>query len=170
MTKADLAKALYEIAHLKGEFLLRSGQTSKEYFDKYRFEAQPKLLKAIAQQMLPLIPKGTQALAGLEMGGIPIATALSLESGLPVSFVRKSAKDYGTRLVCEGLDLKGLQVTIIEDVVTTGGQIILSAKDLRDIGAKISDVLCVIDRQAGGVEKLAAQNLRLHPLFKLSDF
>src|SRR3989344_4207270 len=128
MESRELAQSIYKIAHLTGEFKLRSGLTSKEYFDKYRFEAQPHILKAIAQAMKPMIPPGTQVLAGLEMGGIPIATALSLESGLPGVFVRKEAKSYGTCRIAEGLEsLNGLRVCIIEDVITTGGQGILSA-------------------------------------------
>lgn len=169
MTRAELAKSIFEVAHLKGNFLLRSGKTSHEYFDKYRFEAQPKLLQAIAEQLAPLVPKGTAVLAGLEMGGIPIATALSLKTGIPAVFVRKAAKDYGTRKVCEGLDIKGLNVCVIEDVVTTGGQIELSAVDLRNDGAIIKNILCVIDREQGGPEKLNAAGLTLTPLFKISE-
>jgi orotate phosphoribosyltransferase len=170
MTRSDLAKSIFNIAHLKGNFLLRSGKTSSEYFDKYRFEAQPNLLRSIASQMAPLVPKGTQVLAGLEMGGIPIATALSMETGIPAVYVRKAAKDYGTRKVCEGLEsVKGLRVTIIEDVVTTGGQIELSTVDLRNEGALIDTVLCVIDREQGGPEKLLKVDLKLKPLFKISD-
>lgn len=166
MQSAELARAIYEVAHLTGEFKLRSGLTSKEYFDKYRFEAQPKLLKAIAVAMKPLIPAGTQVLAGLEMGGIPVATALSLESGLPAVFVRKEAKAYGTCRVAEGLEsLKGFKLCIIEDVITTGGQVILSAEDLRKEGALVGEVLCVISRQQGGEEKLAAAGLKMTSLF-----
>ncbi len=171
MTKAELARKIYDIAHLTGEFKLRSGQISNEYFDKYRFEAQPQLLKAIAQHMVPLIPPSTQVLAGLEMGGIPIATALSLETGLPVVFVRKSAKDYGTCKFAEGYEVKGRKVCIIEDVVTTGGQVILSAADLRSLDCIVTDVLCVIHRGPPFPEpKLTEVGLKLTPLFLKSDF
>lgn len=162
----ELARAIFQIAHLRGHFKLRSGLTSEEYFDKYRFESQPLLLKEIAKQMKPLIPPGTEVLAGLEMGGIPVATALALESGLPVTFVRKEAKSYGTCRVAEGLEsLKGKNVCIIEDVITTGGQVILSAEDLRKEGAIAKNVLCVISRQQGGEEKLAAAGLKMTSLF-----
>ncbi len=171
MTKQDLAKKIFEIAHLTGEFKLRSGQISNEYFDKYRFEAQPDLLRQIAKQMAPLIPAGTEILAGLEMGGIPIATALSLETGLPCVFVRKSAKDYGTCKFAEGLEISGKKVCIIEDVVTTGGQVVLSTADLRSIGAQINHVLCVIHRGPVFPEpKLSEIGLTLSPLFLKSDF
>lgn len=171
MTKQELAKKIFEVAHLTGEFKLRSGQVSNEYFDKYRFEAQPLILKEIAKHLAPLIPAGTEILAGLEMGGIPIATALSLETGIPVAFIRKEAKDYGTRQFAEGLDLKGKRICIIEDVVTTGGQVVLSTADIRSLGAKVDQVLCVIHRGPQFPEpKLTEVGLTLTPLFKKSDF
>jgi orotate phosphoribosyltransferase len=171
MERQELAQAIYKIAHLKGEFKLRSGLTSNEYFDKYRFETQPNLLREIAKKMKDLIPSSCKALAGLEMGGIPVATALALETGLPVVFVRKEAKPYGTCRIAEGLEsLKGLKLCIIEDVITTGGQVILSAADLRKEGAIVEDVLCVINREQGGEEKLSAAGLKLESLFKKSDF
>lgn len=166
MGKRELAQAIFKVAHLTGEFKLRSGLTSNEYFDKYRFESQPALLKAIAQEMRVLIPKGTQILAGLEMGGIPVATALSLETGLPVVFVRKKAKEYGTCRVAEGLEsLRGKEVCVIEDVITTGGQVVLSAEDLRKEGANVAHVLCVISRQQGGEDNLKKAGLTMASLF-----
>lgn len=168
MTKSDLARKIYEVAHLTGEFKLRSGTTSNEYFDKYRFEARPELLKEIAKQMAPLIPIGTQVLAGLEMGGIPIATALSLETGIPCVFVRKEAKEYGTCKFAEGFDINHKKVCVIEDVVTTGGQVILSTQDLRNIGAHVSSVLCVIHR-GGGEDKLKNVGLELKALMTMAD-
>jgi orotate phosphoribosyltransferase len=156
------------VAHLTGEFKLRSGQTSKEYFDKYRFEACPELLREIAAHMQTLIPAGTQALAALEMGGIPIAIALSLATGIPCLFVRKKAKDYGTSQFAEGLEAKGLKLCIIEDVITTGGQVLLSTEDLRSLGATVQDVLCVIDR-GGGEEKLKAAGVQMKALFNMAE-
>lgn len=171
MTKNELAKKIYDIAHLTGEFKLRSGQISHEYFDKYRFESRPEILREIARQMAPMIPTGTEILAGLEMGGIPVATALSLETGIPCVFVRKKAKDYGTCQFAEGIDVKGKKVCVIEDVVTTGGQVVLSTADLRSIGAHVSHVLCVIHRGPQFPEpKLTEVGLTLSPLFLKADF
>jgi orotate phosphoribosyltransferase len=118
--------------------------------------------------MAPLIPAGTEALAGLEMGGIPIATALSLATGLPCVFVRKEAKEYGTCQFAEGLEVRGRKLCIIEDVITTGGQVVISAGDLRGMGATITDVLCVIHR-GGGEENLAKAGLSLKPLMTMAD-
>jgi orotate phosphoribosyltransferase len=170
MNHLELAKKIYEIAHLKGNFKLRSGQTSQEYFDKYRFESQPNLLNEIAEQMKLLIPKDIEALAALEMGGIPIATALSLKTGLPCVFVRKSAKDYGTCKFAEGLEITNKKLCIIEDVVTTGGQVFLSASDLKNAGALVKDVLCIIDRGENSKTKMLDKGLNLKSLFIRSDF
>ncbi|MFB7138465.1 orotate phosphoribosyltransferase [Gottfriedia sp. NPDC056225] len=169
MDKAQLAQEIYNIAHLTGEFTLRSGLVSNEYFDKYLFESNPKLLKEIAEQLANYIPEGTEVLAGLEMGGIPIATALSLKTGIPVVFVRKEAKAYGTCKLAEGADIKDKKVCIVEDVVTTGGQIKLSAEDLKQVGANVTDVLCVIDRQQNGKENLYEAGLSLHSLLTMED-
>ena len=169
MNRSELARKIYEISHITGEFQLRSGQISSEYFDKYLFEGQPAVLRAIAEQMSTLIPEGTEALAGLEMGGIPVVTMLSQVSGLPALFVRKKAKEYGTCKIAEGGEVAGRKLLIIEDVVTSGGQILLSAADLRKRGAVVENVLCVIDREAGGPEMLAGEGLHLYPLFRMSE-
>jgi len=159
-----LADQVNAIARLTGTFTLRSGQTATEYFDKYRFEAQPQLLARIVEAMVPLIPEGTEVLAGLEMGGIPIATALSLRTGLPAAFVRKEAKQYGTARLAEGAPIEGKRVTVVEDVVTTGGQVVLSTADLRGLGAIVEHVVCVIDRSPDQAAALAAEGLQLHAL------
>ena len=164
MSRDDLARDIHRVAHLTGEFTLRSGRTATEYFDKYRFEADPELLARVAAEMATLIPAGTEVLAGLEMGGIPIVTALSRETGLPAAFVRKKAKEYGTMRLAEGADVEGRQVLVVEDVVTSGGQVVISTAELRERGAKIDTVVCAIDRQAGGAEALAAIDLKLVPL------
>ncbi|HEX7474843.1 MAG TPA: orotate phosphoribosyltransferase [Dehalococcoidales bacterium] len=169
MDRNELAKEIYSVSHITGTFKLRSGQISNQYFDKYLFEARPDLLTAIAGQMAELIPPGTQVLAGLELGGVPIATAISLQTGLPAAFVRKKAKDYGTCKLAEGAGIQGKQVCIIEDVITTGGQVILSANDLRKLGAQVGQVMCVILRGANSREILAKDGLNLIPLFTMEE-
>lgn len=168
MNKQELAREIFNICHLTGEFKLRSGQVSHEYFDKYRFEAKPDLLAAIAKQMAKMIPSDTEVLGGLEMGGIPVATALSLATGLPTAFIRKKAKDYGTCQFSEGASIANKKVCLIEDVVTTGGQVLMSTADLRNIGAKISHVLCVIQR-GEDLSAFAKEGLSLHPLFTMAE-
>ena len=167
MTKSEVAKKIYELSHITGEFLLRSGQISNEYFDKYLFEANPIVLPEIAKIMSELIPEGTEVLAGLEMGGIPVVTAISANTGMPAAFVRKKAKEYGTCKLAEGADVKGKHVLIIEDVVTTGGAIIKGANELREKGAIIDSVLCVIQRAEKATDILAAEGLKLIPAFTM---
>ena len=115
------------------------------------------------------MPKGVDALAGLEMGGIPIATMLSQLTGLPVLFVRKKAKEYGTCKIAEGGQVRGRKLLIVEDVVTSGGAILDAAKALREEGAELAQVVCVIDRESGGPANLAKIQLELKPLFTMSE-
>ena len=167
MTKSEIAKKIYELSHITGEFLLRSGQISNEYFDKYLFEANPVVLKEIATQMVDLIPDGSDVIAGLEMGGIPVCTAISAQNLMPCAFVRKEAKKYGTCKLAEGADIDGKKVCIIEDVVTTGGAIIDGVRELRARGAIIDTVVCVILRDERAYDILAEHNLKLIPAFTM---
>lgn len=169
MDRADLARAIYDVSHLTGTFTLRSGAVSHEYFDKYRFESDPALLRAIAEAMAPSVPPGTEMLAGLELGGVPLATMLSQVTGIPALFVRKEAKTYGTCQLAEGGDVEGRRLTVVEDVVTSGGQVVLSCGDLRDRGGVVEHALCVIDREAGGPAALAAIDVELRPLFTMTE-
>lgn len=169
MTHDQLAKRVYDVAHLTGSFLLRSGKTSTEYFDKYQFESDPTLLREIAKGLAPLIPKHTEYLGALEMGGIPIATALSLLTGIPVVFVRKEAKAYGTCKFAEGPKIRGKHICLIEDVITTGGQVAISCGDLRSEDAVIDTVLCVIDRSEGQTQKIESSGLKLKSLFTMAE-
>ena len=165
----DLAARIYDASHLTGTFTLRSGVVSNEYFDKYMFESDPALLHAVASAMLALVPSGIDALAGLELGGIPLATMMSQLGGLPTRFVRKEAKTYGTCRLAEGGELDGQRLCIVEDVVTSGGAILDAARELRARGAVIGPVVCVIDRESGGKENLAADGLELHGLFRMHE-
>lgn len=169
MDRKELARRIYKAAYIQGSFLLRSGKISNEYFDKYRFESQPELLKAIAENMKNEMPEGIDYLAALEMGGIPIATAISLITNIPVVFVRKEAKKYGTCKLAEGLEIEGKKLLIIEDVVTSGGQVVISANELRKLGAVIQYAFCVIDRQSGGKEHLRENNIELISLFTMDE-
>ncbi len=123
----------------------------------------------IADHMSKLIPEGTEVLAGLEMGGIPIATTMSIQNNIPVVFVRKKAKEYGTCKLAEGMDINGKRVCIIEDVVTTGGQIVLSANDLKQFGAQVEHVICVIERDEKCRDNLKKEGLELLSLFKMEE-
>jgi orotate phosphoribosyltransferase len=165
----ELAARVNALCRLTGTFTLRSGRTASEYFDKYRFEADPVLLDALAAELAKLVPGGIEVLAGLEMGGIAIVTALGRHTGLPCAFVRKAAKPYGTARLAEGADVTGRRVLIVEDVVTSGGQVAISTGQLRELGAHIDHALCVIDRLEGGAESLEREGVRLSSLFTRAD-
>jgi orotate phosphoribosyltransferase len=167
--KLHLAKRIESISRLHGEFTLRSGAVSDTYFDKYRFEADPQLLKDICQALVPLLPTATRVLAGLEMGGIPIATVLSQLTGLPTAFLRKEAKSYGTCRYAEGAELPQQGITLVEDVVSSGGAILDAVAKLRADGLQPDVAVCVIDRETGGAEALAAAGVELRALLTMSE-
>jgi orotate phosphoribosyltransferase len=163
-----IARAIHRVARIRGAFTLRSGATSDTYFDKYRFEADPALLRRIGTAMRALIPTETTVLAGLEMGGIPIVTMLGQLTGLPIAFLRKEAKTYGTCRYAEGADLEGERVLMVEDVVSSGGALLdtlamLKTDEIHPIGA-----ICVIDRETGGMEAMAKAGVPLKALLTMS--
>ena len=162
-----LAARIRNCSRLSGSFVLRSGKVSDTYFDKYQFEADPALLKAIAIELARLIPQDTEVLAGLEMGGIPIVTMLSQVTGLPAAFIRKEPKEYGTCRYAEGASLSGKKFVLIEDVVSSGGAIVDASAKLKADNLIPTAAICVIDRETGGKEALAIVDL---PLLALLTF
>jgi orotate phosphoribosyltransferase len=160
----QLARDVDARCRLRGTFTLSSGQVSDEYFDKYLFESDPALLRRVADQMTPLVPAGTSYLGGLELGGVPLATVLSQATGIPALFVRKQAKTYGTAQLAEGGDPAGYTVTLVEDVITTGGAVASAARALRALGATVTTVLCAIDRSGAGHGALAAEGIAVRPV------
>lgn len=164
-----LAKQINRVARLEGSFVLRSGQHSSHYFDKYRFEADPVLLRQVAERMIALLPPATEVLAGLELGGVPLATAVSLQSGIPAVFVRKAAKTYGTCRAVEGNDVSGRRVAIIEDVISTGGAVADAARLLRDEGAELAGVVCAIWRGKGAPRIEAVPGLAVAAVLTEAD-
>lgn len=165
----SLAKSIFDVAHLTGDFLLRSGKTSHEYFDKYQFEARPEVLGKIADALIPLLPGKFDLLGAMEMGGIPIATAIALKTGREMVFIRKEAKEYGTCKFAEGPEIKGKNICLIEDVITTGGQVVISTGMLREQGATVEQVVSVIDRSLGDHSKLLEAGLKLTSLYTIDD-
>jgi orotate phosphoribosyltransferase len=166
---SELARRVHHACHLVGSFTLRSGRTATEYFDKYQFEADPELLDRLAAEMAVLIPEGTEVLAGLEMGGIAVVTAVARHAKLPTAFIRKQAKQYGTARLAEGAEVAGRRVLVVEDVVTSGGQVVISTDELRKLGAHVDHALCVIDRQEGGSQALSAEGIQLRALLTRAD-
>ncbi len=160
----ELARDVDACCRLTGQFTLRSGQVASEYFDKYLFEADPALLDRVVAQLVPLVPEGTELLGGLELGGVPIATLLSARTGLPALFVRKQAKQYGTCKLAEGPEVSGRRVTLVEDVITTGGAVRDATRALREAGAVVDTVVCAIDRSPEGTDPLADVGLEVRPV------
>lgn len=165
----QLAADIDRTCRLHGTFTLRSGQIADEYFDKYLFESDPVLLRRVAEAMAPLIPAGTQILGGLELGAVPIATMISAITGLPTVFVRKEAKTYGTCRLAEGGDVDGRTVTLVEDIVTTGGAVRAAARALRERGAVVTDVVCTIDRSLPNENPLGDVHITTTALFTRAD-
>jgi orotate phosphoribosyltransferase len=169
MSDPTLARDVDACCRLTGEFTLRSGQVALEYFDKYLFESDPALLGRVVDQMLGLLPEGTELLGGLELGGVPIATMLSGRTGLPALFVRKAAKEYGTCKLAEGPAVQGRRVVLVEDVITTGGAVRDAARALREAGATVEVVVCAIDRSPAGTDPLADAGLEVRAVLTKAE-
>ena len=172
--RPELARAIAEVALLRGSFTLRSGRSSRYYLDKYLFSTRPELLRQLAEmfaERIALVAGRTppDRLAGAELGGIPLVTAASLATGIPSLFVRNARKDYGTARQLEGRLEPGERVVFLEDVATTGGQALEAVRVLHNAGAQVLAVICVIDRQEGARANLEAQGLRFEALFTKQD-
>jgi orotate phosphoribosyltransferase len=164
-----LARDLVAASYLKGDFVLRSGKRSDRYFDKFLFETDPQLLKRIGAQLAVLIPKDTERLAAPELGAVLLGGAVSMETGLPLLLVRKEPKGYGTGKQLEGRFTPGERVSVIEDVVTTGGDSLRSIQVLRDAGLDVIHLVVVLDRGEGGEENIRAARIPYSPLFRIQD-
>jgi orotate phosphoribosyltransferase len=148
----DLPRRLLEASELHGDFVLSSGKRSSVYFDKFRFLTEPSLLRETAHAVAGLLPEGITHLAAPEGAATLLVAAVAIETGLPVAVVRKEPKDYGTRSQVEGHAPAGAEVALIEDVSTTGHQVLKAARVLESHGCKIGIIVLAIDR--GGAEPL----------------
>jgi orotate phosphoribosyltransferase len=161
-----LAADLVAVAYLRGDFVLSSGRRSDHYFDKYRFETKPDILRRLGRLLATLVPSTTDCLAAPELGAVLLGGVVSLELDLPLVIVRREAKGHGTARAIEGELPPGARVTLIEDVVTTGTQAVAAAHRLREAGATVERLIAVIDRQEGGEEHIRAEGLDYRPLFR----
>jgi len=165
----ELGRDLVRVSYLKGDFVLRSGQRSNRYFDKFLFETDPELLRRLGRHLGALVPQETQRLAAPELGAVLLGGAVSMETGLPLVLVRKEPKGYGTSKQIEGHLSSGERVTVIEDVVTTGGDSLRSAQVLRGAGAEVIHLVVVLDRGEGGEENIRGAGIPYSPLFRVRD-
>ncbi|TMB42005.1 MAG: orotate phosphoribosyltransferase [Chloroflexi bacterium] len=165
----DIGRDLVKASYLKGDFVLRSGRRSNRYFDKFLFETEPALLKRIGKHLAELVPKETQRLAAPELGAVLLGGAVSMETGLPLILVRKEPKGYGTAKQLEGRLEAGEKVTVIEDVVTTGGDSLRSVQVLREAGLDVIHLVVVLDRGEGGEDNIRGAGIPYSPLFRIED-
>ena len=169
MNKNELIHLLKECGAVQfGKFVLTSGAVSDYYIDIKKASTNPKILKMIVQAMAEYV-EGYDLLAGMEIGAIPLVTALSLETNIPYVILRKEKREHGTSKQIEGGDVKGKKVLIIEDVTTSGGSVAKSIQLIRENQGLVDEVIVVVDRESGAEEKLKNVDVSFIPLLSVSD-
>ncbi len=170
---SKMSQALVDCGALQfGDFTLASGAKSSYYIDIKRASTDPKVLKLIAQLMAENLAESglkVDRIAGVVLGSVPLAAALSLETGIPYIMIRKEKKDHGTGKLIEGILNEGDNVLVVEDVITSAGSSITAIGTLRGAGAKVENVYSVIDREAGGADNLKEIGIQLTPLVRASE-
>jgi orotate phosphoribosyltransferase len=168
MDKVELAARVKASAYLEGDFVLRSGRRSKYYMDKYLFETQPDILAELGR-LFAARASDADVIAGAELGGVALAAAASMASGKPFLIVRNAKKDYGTSKMMEGKLEKGQRVLLVEDIATTGGQVLEAAKVLTEAGAVVTKIVATIDRQEGARENIEKAGFQFEALLTKAD-
>ena len=172
LSRDDVCKRIAEVALLRGEFTLRSGRTSKYYLDKYLFTTQPDILEALGALFAERIAKlgAVDRLAGTELGGIPLVSAAAIATGKPAIFIRNAKKGYGTAKQLEGAINPGEKVVLLEDIATTGGQVLEAGQLLREeFKVEVPAIIATIDRQEGARENIEGAGFVFDALFTKSD-
>jgi orotate phosphoribosyltransferase len=168
----DLGRRLVDVALLEGDFLLRSGKRSRFYLDKYRFETEPAILRALGERLGAAtreVEPDAIRIAAPALGAVALAASASMASGSPFIIVRGEAKEYGTANRIEGPFEAGELVVLVEDVVTSGGALVEAVEAVRAAGLVVRHAVCVVDREDGGVDALARVGVRLHHLYRAAD-
>lgn len=169
MTKNELSKRIKETAYLEGDFTLRSGKKSKYYLDKYLFETCPDILKALGEEFAEYVTDDVTLIAGAELGGVALAAATAMQTGKNWLIIRNSKKGYGTGKMVEGVLKPGDVVLLVEDIATTGGQVLEAAKIITEAGAKVKKIVCVIDRKQGAAENITSAGFDFDSIFTKND-
>ncbi|HAL45762.1 MAG: orotate phosphoribosyltransferase [Planctomycetes bacterium GWF2_42_9] len=169
MTKQELAKRVKETSYLEGDFTLRSGKKSKYYMDKYLFETNPDILKALGEEFAKHATDDVTLIAGAELGGVALAAATAMQTGKKWIIVRNSKKDYGTSKMVEGVLKADDIVLLVEDIATTGGQVLEAAKIITEAGAKVKKIVAVIDRKQGAAENIATAGYKFESILTKED-
>ena len=150
-----------------GDFTLASGRKSRFYIDIKKAITQPAILKKIASEVLMKNPP-FDAVAGVAVWGVPLAVAVSLESGKPYVIIRKEQKAHGLASLIIG-EVSGKRVLLVEDVTTSGGSALFGIEQLRSAGAVVEEVITVVDRDEGAEKTLSDLNVKLTPLVSMKD-
>ena len=169
MTRAELIKRIKETAYLEGDFILRSGKRSKYYLDKYLFETCPDILKALGEEFAKYVTSDITLIAGAELGGVALAAATAMETGKNWIIVRNSKKGYGTGKLVEGILKPGDVVLLVEDIATTGGQVLEAAKVITEAGARVKKIVAVIDRKQGAAENITQAGYKFESILTKDD-
>jgi len=167
LQRKEVGSDIVAAAYLRGDFVLTSGEHRDYYFDKYLFETKPTILRRLAEMLAEKVPAGVDRLAGTEVGGVALAAAVSLATGLPFVIVRREQRSSGGPV--KGELQGGERVLLIQDVVDSGSQAITAAHKITGLGASVAGVVSVIDRQAGGVRNIADAGYHYDPLYTLSE-
>jgi uridine monophosphate synthetase len=171
MNSHSLITGLTELGAVKfGDFTLASGAKSSVYIDLRLLVSRPRLLaEAAAAYAAILAQLPCDRIAGVPYAALPIGTAVALAADVPLIYPRKEAKAHGLGKNIEGLWEPGERVVVIEDLITSGGSTIQTAQQLREAGLVVEHVIVLIDRQQGGVEKLAAAGITAHSVLTMSQ-
>jgi orotate phosphoribosyltransferase len=173
--RALLLQLLAERAYRHGQFTLASGRTSTHYVNCKPVSLSGPGLALLSAQMLALVEAEAAAVAGLTLGADPLVSGVAQAAALAgrqldALIVRKEAKGHGTGAWLEGpLPAAGSVITVLEDVVTTGGSSLKAVHQLREAGYTVNRVVTIVDRQEGGLEAMTAAGLELRSLFLLED-
>jgi len=169
-SKKELEKQIKDQAVTRGEFILASGKKSSYYVDLKKAYTDPEVMAMIVEGMMEVLKdENIDRIAGIEMGGVPIAAALSLKTGIHFIIIRKKEKGYGTDKRIEGKIVEGDNVLIVEDTITTGSSVKMGVEAVREMGGKCTMVISVVDRLEGAYENLEKVNISLKSLVTLKD-
>jgi len=156
---------------LEGDFTLSSGKKSNYYINMKKAITEPEILSTISKLITEKIKDDEiDKVAGPALGAVPIATAVSLESGKPLLMIRKEKKGYGTSKLIEGNLIQGDNVILVEDVTTTGGSLLKAINAILDNGGVVKKAFVVVDREEGAMETFANEGITLEPLISVSEF
>lgn len=169
MNREQLLKRIKETAYLEGDFTLRSGKKSEYYLDKYLFETCPDILSALAVELAKFVTDDITLIAGAELGGVALAAVTAIASDRNWAIVRNSKKGYGTSKMIEGILTAGDVVMLVEDIATTGGQVLEAARIITEAGATVKRIVCVIDREEGAGENITAAGYDFYSIMTKND-